>query len=315
MSKIIIGIHGLGNKPPKDILEKWWKDSIAEGLKNNNYLDSHFDFELAYWADVLHTEEINPDKNISKSESSSSEPYLPFVKENDHEKHSFREQALEYIEKYSDKIIVNGMLSINIPSLTDMFIHRHFKDLEIYYSLSYINYKGKKRLARDVITERLIELLKKHKNKEILLAAHSMGSIIAYDVLMDYLPDVKINTFVTIGSPLSQKYVIRKINSEKNSEAESKLPVPENICSRWVNLYDLEDVVAINNKLSDYFIPNSHGLHIHDIEVENNYFYKGKNNPHKSYGYLRTNEFAQIVSSFSDSKKFNLINWVKQILN
>ena len=33
MAKVIIGIHGLGNKPPKDILEKWWKLSIEEGFK------------------------------------------------------------------------------------------------------------------------------------------------------------------------------------------------------------------------------------------------------------------------------------------
>ena len=32
MKKIIIGVHGLGNKPPADVLEKWWAASIQEGL-------------------------------------------------------------------------------------------------------------------------------------------------------------------------------------------------------------------------------------------------------------------------------------------
>ena len=44
--KIIIGIHGLGNKPPKETLEKWWKQAIADGLKLNSYPSTEFNFEL-----------------------------------------------------------------------------------------------------------------------------------------------------------------------------------------------------------------------------------------------------------------------------
>jgi len=33
MAKIIIGIHGLGNKPPKNILNAGWKASMFEGIK------------------------------------------------------------------------------------------------------------------------------------------------------------------------------------------------------------------------------------------------------------------------------------------
>jgi len=43
-SKIIIGIHGLGNKPPKTILEKWWRQAIEDGLKFNKYSETKFDF-------------------------------------------------------------------------------------------------------------------------------------------------------------------------------------------------------------------------------------------------------------------------------
>ncbi len=30
MGKIIIGIHGLANKPDAGTLQEWWKDSITE---------------------------------------------------------------------------------------------------------------------------------------------------------------------------------------------------------------------------------------------------------------------------------------------
>ena len=315
MSKIIIGIHGLGNKPPKNILEHWWKDSIIEGLKNYHSNCREFEFELCYWSDILHKVPLDPLCTDTKSETFISERYSPLEKVLIRKEPSFRDQALEYIEKYSDKIFLNGVMSLNIPSLTDLFIHKHFKDLEIYYSLSFINYNGKKRLAREVILERLTDLIVKHKNKEILLTAHSMGSIIAYDMLMDYLPDdVKIHTLITIGSPLAQNYVITKINHEKNCEDDCKLPVPEKISHQWFNYYDLEDVVAINNNLSDYFIPNSKGVKVVDVEVKNNYSYNEKSNPHKSFGYLRTKEIADLINSFAGIEKSGFINWVKNKL-
>ena len=35
MPKIIVGIHGLANKPEKDVLAEWWVKSIREGLAKN----------------------------------------------------------------------------------------------------------------------------------------------------------------------------------------------------------------------------------------------------------------------------------------
>ncbi len=33
---IIIGIHGLLNKPAKELLEPWWLEAIEEGLDRNH---------------------------------------------------------------------------------------------------------------------------------------------------------------------------------------------------------------------------------------------------------------------------------------
>ena len=32
MAKVIIGIHGLANKPTEKLLKDWWKSSIKEGF-------------------------------------------------------------------------------------------------------------------------------------------------------------------------------------------------------------------------------------------------------------------------------------------
>ena len=253
MPKIIIGIHGLGNKPPKKTLEKWWKQAIVDGLKNYNYPISKFKFELVYWADILHPEPLNLNETDKANPLYLSEPYSSDQFTELNEVMSFREKALNYLEKYSDKIILNGVMSLKLPSLTDLFIHRHLRDLETYYSPTLINYNGSKRPVREVIVERLAEVLKKYRDKKILLIAHSMGAIITQDALIDYVPDIEIDTLVTIGSPLGQKYYIKKIQTEHNSGYSNKLKVPENIYRYWYNLSDLEDQVAVNHNLAKIY--------------------------------------------------------------
>ena len=49
MRKVIIGIHGLGNKPPKALLKIWWKKAIREGLKAIGHSRFFVKFELIYY--------------------------------------------------------------------------------------------------------------------------------------------------------------------------------------------------------------------------------------------------------------------------
>lgn len=37
-SKLIIGIHGLSNKPPEKTLATWWEKAMLEGLHVNSKL-------------------------------------------------------------------------------------------------------------------------------------------------------------------------------------------------------------------------------------------------------------------------------------
>ena len=45
---LIIGIHGLLNKPPHDVLEDWWKQALDEGLNRNLEKSLEYEFELVY---------------------------------------------------------------------------------------------------------------------------------------------------------------------------------------------------------------------------------------------------------------------------
>lgn len=58
-SSIIIGIHGLLNKPPKETLQTWWQAAIEEGLQHNHESQESVPFELVYWADVRNPQPIS----------------------------------------------------------------------------------------------------------------------------------------------------------------------------------------------------------------------------------------------------------------
>jgi len=313
MSKIVIGIHGIGNKPPRNILKEWWGQSIREGLSKVNLSNQVFDFELVYWADILNKEPLLPDDSNNKNslyqkEKYTAEPNLPTD-----EIPSLRKKAVDHLGKYYEKMIVNGVMSLEYPTITDLFIHYNLKELEAYFSQTDFYYQGEKRLIKEVMMERLTDVLKKYRHKEIILVAHSMGSMISHDALMDKSDGITIDTLVTLGSPLGQKYVMKKIESEHNHNFHTRLKVPENIKKNWYNLSDPEDPIALFHILSEIYKSNSNSVKVIDKLVKNNYSNLGDRNPHKSYGYLRTLEFAEILSNFLTVEKRSIFSFFKKI--
>lgn len=317
MSKVIIGIHGLGNKPPKKILKKWWKKSIQEGLQLIDDPRLFFKFELVYWANLLHPFSLNPKIIDKKNPAFLKEPYVPCLNYVRKMPGQLRRKLLDYLEKQIDKAFLKPDLSIHFSSVSDLIIHRFFKDLDAYYSQTCINFKGKERLVKDVIRDQLARIIKKYKRHDILLIGHSMGSLIAYDVLTQTVPEIKIDTFITIGSPLGSPVIMSKIASEQRQKfiKKASLSTPENVIRNWYNFSDLKDRVAMNYSLSDDYQENSHQVRAIDKVVCNDYEYNRRKNPHKIYGYLRTPEFAEVVHEFLNHGKCKASIWFSDKTN
>jgi hypothetical protein len=210
---------------------------------------------------------------------------------------------LDALEKQLDKIFLNDDLTINFSFIGDSIIKMYFKELDYYYAKELPEDKGNGVSVRDLIRNRLLKLLIKYQDDEILLIAHSMGSIIAYDVLNYTSREININTLVTIGSPLGFPVIMGKIAADRKVKLPEpeKLKAPEAIRKKWYNLSDLEDKVALIYRLGANFDANSRGVKVIDKIIDNNYSINGKKNPHKSYGYLRSPEMATILTGFLDS--------------
>lgn len=281
-TKLVIGIHGLNNKPEPDVLRDWWTTAMAEGFSRNCEGQSpNFDFVLAYWADLMYPAPV--------ALSEVAEPYVaaagsgPLPRAGRSIRSIAETRIKEGVGKVLEKVfgapvaegVVRDALEAKMPDL-----HRYQHH----------------RAARDAIRARLREALRSAQETrgQIMLIAHSMGSIVAYDVLRAAgrtLPGLRISHFVTLGSPLGLTEVMEIL--------AAPLRVPECV-ARWSNFADPRDYAARwDTRLSNDYRANRAGVTVSDHLVINGYVTRsGKPNPHKIYGYLRTPEVSELIASF-----------------
>ena len=281
-TKLLIGIHGLNNKPAPDILRDGWTAAIAEGMSRNREGQRvDIDFVLAYWADLMYPAPV--------AFAEVAEPYVaaggsgPLPRAGISIRSIVETRIKEGVGKVLEKVfgarvaedVVRDAVETRMPDL-----HRYMHH----------------RADQDAVRERLREALRaaQEAGREIMLIAHSMGSIVAYDVLRAAgrtLPGLRISHFVTLGSPLGLTGVKEIVAAPQR--------VPECV-ARWSNYSDPRDYAARwDTRLSNDYRANRAGVTVSDHLVINGYVSpSGKSNPHKIYGYLRTPEMSELIASF-----------------
>ncbi len=317
---LIIFVHGLANKPPKDLLRKWYTESIWEGLKMSQLTVESFDLEVVYWADLMYPKPLDPNIKDKKHPLYLDEPYVPFDGKYKRTTTNKKKTFLDKLENKLETLFMKNYRWINLDYIFDLVTSRILKDLYIYYRKTLKKEGEIEEVARKVIRNRLTKKLRRNKHKKIMLISHSMGSIIAYDVLLHAVPNIQIDSFITIGSPLGLPMIKREIFKELNMEFDvnKKLPTPENIIGNWYNLSDTQDAISADKSLEDDYTANSKGIGPRDIEIVNTYEINGVTNVHKSFGYLRSPEMIAAIYQFITEKEIglleNLINKCKEYI-
>ena len=258
---------------------------------------------MAYWAHRLYKNQLHNDEAFHFDQHYNDEPYVEAAPGTlKSKKDGFLDDvAIAAIDLGGGTLdFLKARFGMN--SLADSFLGKLLKDLDLYYGDEAI-----RKILRDDLKQQLLAA----QGHKIMLVAHSMGSIIAYDVLTllgQSNPEFEIDHFVTIGSPLGLPHVKGKIIKEfthRGPESE-RLRTPSVVKKRWVNFADRKDPVALDVHLGDDYgeNKNDHKVKCEDDLVYNDYRIKkrGKKdvdrNHHKSYGYLRTPEFSALVESF-----------------
>lgn len=273
MDHIILGIHGLSNKPPADQLAQGWLAAMLEGLRintGNDLAPEDLNFGLIYWADLMYEQ---PDPNPELYREATPGALKTY---NDNWWDGLRAWAGSAIDDVIDK----WRQDYGMNELAEKLLRLKLEDLSLYYQRPAI---------RSALQNRLKERIHAHANRKLIIVAHSMGSIIAYDVLrqLEAEPAIAIDHFITLGSPLGLPYV--KAKAIENNRQQ--VPQTPNSVHHWVNMADRRDPITVDTHMADDYQANPSGVRVQDDLVLNDW---GAPH-HKIYGYLRTPEFSNTL--------------------
>ncbi|GJE31062.1 DUF726 domain-containing protein [Methylobacterium oxalidis] len=279
--RVVIGIHGLANKPPEEEKARWWKAAIREGLARNAAAPGRdFDFDFVYWADLRHETPLDDARNR--------EPYYVAEGLGAFPRHD--------PDRDARRTSLTGRLYRGVGHLQAMAGLTPLDDLLLEYRLDDLWNYHQDAGFRNTARARLIDALERNAGRRILLVAHSMGSIIAYDCLriLERRPErLAVEHLVTLGAPLGLVEVKAAIAAE-----HGEVRVPDTL-GAWSNLADPADVATVAARLGAEFAPSGRGVVAVDVPVLNGYCRPdGEANHHKSYGYLRTPELSDVVTAF-----------------
>jgi len=176
------------------------------------------------------------------------------------------------------RLLAAGIGVLNDPVAGEI-MRAFIRDVYVYFQ------GGIREAVKDRLREQLDEV---PSGSKVVLIGHSLGSVVALDVL---LSDARqVDWLLTLGSPLGFNAVQSKLAFQPEAYVALAGKAP-----RWHNLYDLLDVVSLDYDLADDFpdaAPN-------DIAIRNEFVYStGKRNRHNLYGFLGNRETGKLVAAF-----------------
>lgn len=154
------------------------------------------------------------------------------------------------------------------PRATDFTINRFLRDVYLY-----VNKPAVTGAINAIVEEKLTD-------QPTVVVGHSLGSVVAYRVILDNLATMHVCRYVTVGSPLGLRAI------------STRLGVPENPGhDGWYNAYDERDIVALNPLDERFFAA--------DPAIENNNGIRNaSDNHHGIVGYLND---AKVAAAIADA--------------
>ncbi len=290
---LILYVPGLKSKPPPGVhVDELWK-CLVEGVRRVNadtardMQESADAFDIAAWNYDFYGE--YRDIALDRPGISRVLRQREATRQDIADATSFERRALRWLYLAADR------LPFLIPQIADENLELHLRDLHRYVSN-----------ANDIAeaTRRMVKLPLRAAAKAgrpMLLIGHSMGSVIAYDALWQMSrvsrDDLQVDLLLTMGSPLGQRTIQRRLLGSGASGAER---YPDNI-GRWVNIAAVGELTAMDMQLAnDYGEMVKLGLveSITDYEVYNYFRYNGELNVHAEYGYLVNEVTGQIIAEW-----------------
>ncbi len=299
----VVFVHGLAKKPPPDKLEEIWRWGLErtdapppfDGINPGIDLDTKgVPGVFNYYADVFYGEDYEAEfdsyyeaerqvvigtENLDEVAGDLAEPQ-PITEE----ERAFlvgmeaEMQAAAAASPPDPGIAADapiarqpGELEIAswLPTPAKAFIIKKAA-MEAYYFLFDKRYAspggGKEYQVREELRNRLLaDMTQALGNAEkLVLVTHSMGTMVAYDVLRNHPDCPPVDVLFTLGSPLG----ITEVQEQLRAPATKTIDFPARL-RRWINVYDpLDPVCGLDPKLSNDYSPTE-GRSVEDVRESN----------------------------------------------
>lgn len=297
----VVFIHGLARKPAPEKLLELWRWGLGRGNpmptvftapnEGINLVSEGVPHKLNYYADVFYGTNYETDLSSYMESDMALELHtegldiveedLPFPTPKTPREAAF---LTGFQSKIRTSLIVEEMAAAAspLPEQTDQEIARFLPSkvrnaiikksaMEAYYFLFNKEYvRPEDGVHFDVRTELRTRLLNdlvnlKKTAEKIVIISHSMGTIVAYDVIRNCKDCPFVHTLITTGSPLG----IREVQQELLAEGSDKIDFPAATLGHWINIYDpFDPICAADPRLSNDYLPIE-GKAVVDIKESN----------------------------------------------
>ena len=152
----------------------------------------------------------------------------------------------------------------------------------------------------DQVNERaataLAEVFNESSERRVLLISHGLGSIAAFHALHRLSgthPAVKLNTWITLGSPLADETVKRSLPTQDLTNLVN-----------WFNIAAEDDFVCHDETVAndyEHMLQDRHISRLEDYQIYNMAVRYGKVAPHNALGYLIHPRTTQLVAEWLET--------------
>lgn len=293
----VVFIHGLAKKPPKEKLAEIWDWGLSRGnpmptvfsAPNHGIsLGTHGILsDFCYYADVFYGDDYETDYDSYYETNAANElaqEGLLEVEEGLVPPDAITPREQTFLRNFEMKLRANlertGDPAIEAARPGDYealgFLPSPVREaiikkaaMEAYYFLfdkEFERKDGQRFQVRAVLRERLLDKLKSASSKadKVVVVAHSMGTMLAYDVLRNCEQCSKVDVLITLGSPLS----VSEVQNELSATGDG-VDFPAQKLDAWFNFYDpLDPICTLDPRLAgDYAAVD--GKSVIDIKESN----------------------------------------------
>ncbi|MEA9562871.1 MULTISPECIES: S8 family serine peptidase [unclassified Xanthomonas] len=283
-ARTVIYIHGIGNKPPAEVLRCQWDKALFGRPMGERT-------RLAYWVNRerypvaepgnCDGRDVGPALNQSVQRALSTLGLVPGGQDlhvladalaNSEQERADLHRLLDELETASapGSVQAKGPIDAINRVLLRLISAALLQDV---HDLFFVPERAAS--MRDSLTQRL-----RAGGGPFVVVAHSQGSMIAYDVLRQLeAADCEVTLLLTVGSPLGLPQVRSMF---KRWTGTRKLPFPACV-QQWINVAETRDPIALDPDLTDD-IANAKGRfeNIAGARINSDW----QHNPHSGSGYL-----------------------------